>query len=242
MRRRLIAGLVGAALVAGLAGCAPTATPEPAESSRPVTTEEAELLAIVRFGNFDAGARSVAAAFVDQGHEIGLVGWVDYTTHTGFGLLTVDGTPDRRLIWDGAVVATDPATGDAPLTVPTSVEGWSGRVIDASGTPLEALLLVLAKLGSDRPENPLLLQQGGALWLASQNIGDTPVTVFAGPAEGAVDGEIVDDTASAVRYWVDADGLLRRLEVRLGATWATVDFDDAEGVTVPALLEGLGGS
>ena len=54
---------------------------------------------------------------------------------------------------------------------------------------------------------------------------------------GAVVGDDVDPDAASVRYWVDDDGLLLRAEVRLGESWATVDFGDAEGATVPALLD-----
>ena len=47
----------------------------------------------------------------------------------------------------------------------------------------------------------------------------------------------VDPDAASVRYWVDDDGVLLRVEVRLGDSWATVDFGDAEGATVPTLLD-----
>src|SRR4051812_47342721 len=112
MNRRRWTGLLGAvAVLAVLAGCTagqtPTPTPAP-DAARPVTEEESQTLALVRFNNFDAGARRMTATLDDRGHELALDGWVDYTTHTGLALLTVDATPDRELVWDGAFVALRP--------------------------------------------------------------------------------------------------------------------------------------
>ena len=247
MRRRWAGSWGAVAVLAVLAGCG--ATPDPAPAARPVTAEESQTLALVRFNNFDAGARRMTATLEDRGHELALDGWVDYTTHTGLALLSVDGAPDRELAWNGAYVAARPATAagapdvpvdvalDVPLDVPLDLGGWDATALDAGATPLHALLIVLASLGSDRPENPLLLQQGGALWLRVDTVDDRPVTVFTGPSDGAVVDGAIDPEAASVRYWVDADGVMMRVEVRLGAGWATVDLADAEGATVPKLFD-----
>lgn len=233
------AGLVGAvAVLAMLAGCAAAPSPDP-ETARPVTVEESQALALVRFNNFDAGARRMAATLDDRDHELALDGWVDYTTHTGLALLTVDGAPDRDLVWDGAYVATRPTTEAGAPAVPADLGGWDATPLDAQATPLQALLIVVASLGADRPENPLLLQQGGALWLRDDTVGDRSVAVFTGPSDSAVIDGVINPDAASVRYWVDADGLLVRVEVRLGASWATVDLGDADGVTVPKLFDNV---
>ena len=70
-------------------------------------------------------------------------------------------------------------------------------------------------LGSDRPENPLLLQQDGAQWLRSDSVDGAPVDVFTATADGNA------------RYWVDHDGLMQRAEVLVGGDWDTVDLGDA---------------
>src|SRR4051812_21127005 len=99
MNRRRWTGLFGAVAVLGvLAGCTAGPTPTSApDAARPVTEEESQTLALVRFNNFDAGTRRMTATLEDRGHELALDGWVDYTTHTGLALLTVDGAPDREL-------------------------------------------------------------------------------------------------------------------------------------------------
>ena len=73
---------------------------------------------------------------------------------------------------------------------------------------LLAALAFIAELGATRPENPLLLEQGGALWLRDDSVGGTPVTVFAGPPGlGAGVGASSPQGAQArVRYWVDLFG------------------------------------
>jgi hypothetical protein len=93
---------------------------------------------------------------------------------------------------------------------------------------------VLAGLGADRPENPLLIRQGGALWLREDTAGRQEVTVFAGPADQQTDG--ADPDAAGIHYWVDQSGLAHRVDVRLGEQWAEINLEDAT-LTVPAVLK-----
>lgn len=247
---------------------APSAPTAGAVSARPVTADESEVLAVVRFRNFDAGTRSVRATYEDQGHEVGLQGWFDYATHTGYVTVSTDGVASDAVVWDGARIAIAPAPpAQVPGVPPASVEGWSVAPLDPTASRVGALLAVLARLGADRPENPLLLRQGGALWLRDDEVDGRPVTVFAGPtqsgtpspgaggpegdategpgagpdaASAAPGGATVDPDAAGVRYWVDETGLALRVEVRLGASWATVDLGDGQGVTVAPLPAGAG--
>ena len=66
----------------------------------------------------------------------------------------------------------------------------------------------------------MLLQQAGALWLRTDTVDGTPVTVFASPptrqAARTARPKVTADT-SPLRLWVDAAALLRRAEVRLGS-------------------------
>lgn len=266
---------------------------EEAPEPRPVTVAESELLAGVRFRNFDAGSRAVTAVYTDRGHAVELKGWFDYTTHTGFGLVSVDDEPTDRVTWNGKVVATtDGEQLGRPLK---SLDGWQAGKLDPTSSPLAVVLTVLASLGVDRPENPLLIRQGGALWLREDTTADRPVTVFAGPTstpeEPAPDGEgagrgkdaenraasrggdkaadaggspdpgaspdaaappaaespapggdgqetAIDPEAAGMRYWVDANGLAHRVDVRLGEHWAEITLEN-DGVKVPALLQNV---
>lgn len=226
--RQAAAVLVAVTLLLTTA-CSGDAEPAAAKSSvRPVTVAESERLASVRFRNFDAGSRKVTATYTDQGHEVALEGWYDYTTHTGYGLVSADGVPSDRVVWDGRVLAT--TAGDRLGEPVTSLDGWQAGRLDAGTSPLAVVLTVLAGLGADRPENPLLIRQGGALWLREDTAGRQEVTVFAGPTEGT------DPDAAGIHYWVDQSGLAHRVDVRLGRQWAEIILEDAT-LTVPAVLE-----
>lgn len=239
-RARRAAGAVVATLLLASA-CTADGGPAAEESPpRPVTVAEAERLANVRFRNFDAGSRKVTATYTDQGHEVTLEGWFDYTTHTGYGLVSADGRPSDRVAWDGRLIAT--TTGDRLGKPEASLDGWRVGELDPLSSPLAVVLRVLAGLGADRPENPLLIRQGGALWLREDAIGQRQVTVFAGPVSGGdsdeavADNTAVDPEAAGIRYWVDRSGLAHRVDVRLGEQWAGIDLEHAT-LTVPPLLK-----
>ena len=235
-RRTLGLGIALAIAAGTLAACTPAD-----EVARPVTTEEAQLLAVVRFNNFNAGDRSFSTSLRDAATDLALEGWVDYETSVGYAVLTADLTQESLLLWDASSLAARPITTDevaqlltAPVATPTSLDGFGVGPLNTDGA-LHPLLAILIALGNDRPDNPLLLQQGGALWLRTDSVDGVPVTVFAGPTDSSSNADPntnVDPDASNARYWVDDQGLLRRFEVRLGADWVSVDFGPASGVAL----------
>ncbi|GAB4084885.1 hypothetical protein GCM10028784_15150 [Myceligenerans cantabricum] len=245
---RPAAGAVVAVLLLVLtaAGCtsgSEASAPSPGPA-RPVTVAESELLAGVRSGNVEAGSRAITAEYDEQGHEVRLEGWVDYTTRTGYGLVSTDGRATDRVMWDGRLVAmTDGDRLGKPLR---SLDGWAAAPLDPSTSPLSAVLAVLAGLGADRPEDPRLVRQGGALWLRADEAAGHEVQVFAGPtsapakaggSEGGSAGDVapVDPDDAGIRYWVGDDGLAHRVDVRLGDEWAEVTLEN-DDVKVPPLL------
>ena len=220
-------------LLAALAGCSSDPAPA-AEQPRPVTTEESQLLATVRFNNFDAGSRPFRAELTEKGTDLHLQGWIDYALacrlRAGHRLVH-----PQALLWNGRTVGVHDSEPDAdgnpvlPILDPAD-QAWVSHPLDASTSRLDALLITLGGLGSDRPDNPVLLQQAGAMWLRTDTVDGTPVTVFAGPpSDKPLDGttKVTADT-SPLRLWVDAAALLRRAEVRLGSDWVTADFPDAQ--------------
>jgi hypothetical protein len=235
--RVLASALVSLAFLA--AGCAPGASPSATAAERPVTAEEAQLLAVARFKNFDAGTRSVSLEVQDSGHALAVTGWFDYATGIGYGALSDSGTPNSLISWEGHVLAIhSPAGGAAPLPAPgvadTLDSSWRTGPLDPTASTLHAALVFVAELGSTRPENPLLLQQGGVLWLRDDSVDGTPVTVFTGPTGLATAAESATEppASSRVRYWVDGSGLLLRVEVLLGAAWVRIDLGRAEDVSL----------
>lgn len=219
-------------LAAVLTGCTGTDQPASEPTARPVTSEEAQLLAITRFTNFDAGSRPFSTALDVSGVETSMTGWVDYVSELGYASVT-GSFGAEALVWTdgslGAIPREPDADGYPVLPIPpTSDPGWQIQQLDPSASPLDALLAAISALGSDRPDNPLLVQQSGALWLREDEVDGTDVTVFAAPPSDApVEGEAPTEDTSSLRLWVADDGLLLRAEVRLNDSWTTVDFPDA---------------
>lgn len=226
--------LAGLAVVLLLSGCAATGAPDPTPTARPVTAEEAQLLAIARFDNFDTGSRPFATEVQERGSDLRLQGWVDYRSQVGYAAVTGAFDP-QALLWTATTVGVrtqqPDAAGSPALPIPPPGDpGWTSAPLDPASSRLDALLSVIGGLGSDRPDNPLLVQQSGALWLRDDEVDGTPVTVFAAPPSDeplSASNAPPDAETSPLRLWVTEDGLLLRAETRIGDTWTTVDFPDA---------------
>ncbi|WP_167050522.1 hypothetical protein [Salinibacterium sp. ZJ77] len=228
--RRLVSAL---ALIAvfGTAGCAQAAG-EPA--ARPVTTSESELLAISRFTSFDLGSRPFRTTLVERGVELRLQGWVDYANGLGYAATTGD-FPSQALYWthsEVGIIAREPdVVGDPLLPMPSRDDAaLVVSPMDPTSSQLDAVLAIISSLGADRPDNPLLLVQSGALWLREDDVEGTAVTVFAAPPSDEPRTESsppLDADSSALRLWVREDGLLLRAQARIGSAWVDIDFADA---------------
>ncbi|MDH2413346.1 hypothetical protein [Nocardioides sp. CER19] len=239
--RRWLAGLAAVALVA--AGCesgvddGPTASTTRPASPRPVSAEQAQVLATTLFRNYDAGSRSLETTVAVDTQKVRLKGWIDYRTHTGYALATGVGFAPQLLRWNLRQVGLTPASTQTADTAPLPMPGvhWQTRSMAPSGSVLDTVLLVIAGLAQDRPENPLLLEQGGALWLGEDEVAGHELMGYAAPpSEKRAEGP-VDSDASGLRLWVDKTGLARRVQIRTGEDWATVDLGDADGVSLPRL-------
>jgi hypothetical protein len=166
-----------------------------------------------------------------DGSVLALAGWVDHTAHVGYAAVTGD-FPAQALLWTGATVgirASEPDGEGLPvLPIPTLDDlAWQSRALDTSASDLDRLLTVLLGLGADRPDNPVLLQQSGALWLRDDEVGGDAVTVFAAPPsdEPVPAGTTVSPDASSLRLWVAADGRLRQAELRVSGEWVRIALD-----------------
>ncbi len=245
--RRLAALALAVCLLAGGAGCS-TAPASPRAGAaatasagpRPLTTDEAQRLAIMRFANFDARVRSIDFQVDDGGVQYTVDGWTDFEAGLGYATLRTDG--DRALIaWSAETIGSRAAVDEAqrpPIPPPVSSvddPDWSTSTLSPSASRLHAALAIILETGHDRPDNPVLLQQTDARWLRSDEVDGEVVDVVAGPtSDHAYDPEtsVGDGSDATVRYWVDRDGLLRRLETRLGgsADWTAIDFGDGADV------------
>ncbi|MFF3955091.1 hypothetical protein ACFYY1_17955 [Streptomyces sp. NPDC001890] len=216
-------------------------------AERPVTTEEASRLALSRLNLYQASPVAVTLTATEGGGVVVRVeGVVDYRTHRAVGSYRVTGSsgasgPDAGQLDHGLIVWDTGGLGLAPVPegddkqpwqqaehIPRS--GWSSRSYTTD--PLDAGLQLLIGLGADRPDNPMLLAQSGARWLAHDRIDGRGYDRFAGPrAQGATPGAGSDGGRSPLTYWVDGDGGLRRVTMRMPGlgTPTTVEFTGHEG-------------
>lgn len=180
------------------------------DSPHPLTAEEAERLALVRYLNYEAGLSGVRATIPTGAGTVRLDGRVDFVDHIGHASLTTEGRTDAAsagiVQWNPALVAFRQGPGQHAGD-PLPQDGWQLRRIQDKGSELDVVLLVLLNIANDRPDNPQLLRQSSAQWLRTDHVDDVEVDVFAGPAD--------TDKAARLTYWIDGDGQLRRLSIRL---------------------------
>ena len=173
-----------------LAACSATHPPTENNQPRALTQGEAERLGVSRFRNYDAGVREINLVIPPtNGQErIQLVGWVDFVNHLGYvsvsegdeGLAISTG----NMIWNGTTLAIAPPTTKVAAQLPIAELGsqsWTTTTLDGQTSALTASLLFLLSLGSDRPENSVLLAQSDAAWLRSTEVSGRAVDVFPAP-------------------------------------------------------------
>lgn len=179
---------------------------------RPLSIPEAERLALVRFSNYTTGVSAFTASVPSPGGKLVLDGRVDFVNHLGHAGMRTDGRDDefsKGLVqWNLGRMAF--------ATAPSA--DWQVRDLQERGSELDGALRLLVNLGADRPENAQLLLQSSARWLRADRIGDTAVDVFEGPKQK-------DAAEARLRYWLDPDGKLRRLEAKLGNSEELAVFD-----------------
>ncbi|MGW3085193.1 hypothetical protein [Streptomyces sp. NPDC001108] len=245
-RRTLIAITVCGAVVGGLVLYRVRSDDTATAAERPVTMEEASRLALSRLNLYEASPVAVTLTASEGGGVVVRVeGVVDYRKHRAVGSYRITGASgtsgpatgrlDRGLVvWDGGGLGLAPTSeddGSPPWRqaehIPRS--GWSPRSYTAD--PLDAGLRLLIELGADRPDNPLLLAQSGARLLGRDRIDGRGYDRFAGPrAQGSTPGAEPGGGRSPLTYWVDGDGGLRRVTMRMPGlgTPTTVEFSGRE--------------
>lgn len=178
----------------------------------PLSSEQAQALAVVRFNNYSAGViraeiEAAGAVEMDADVLVDLRAGAAYGTYAATDPATSEPVASGVIAWSLEMVGT--AEGDDPAQVPKAT-AWTQRAMDPT-QPLDVALALALQLGVDRPENPVLLQQSSARLLRTEGSGDDRLWVITGP--GSADGK----TASRTTYWVDTTGHLDRMEAQVGS-------------------------
>ncbi|HEY3009006.1 MAG TPA: hypothetical protein VGJ63_13225 [Micromonosporaceae bacterium] len=203
---------------------------------RAVTADEARTLSRLRQHDRAAGGGEVSMTVPTASGTLLLgTGWLDWRANVAY--LAVDDADRRTLLRansDGVATRSAPLgpyqPGDAPPLPPPPDVHWAFVPWEKrAGYDFDTLLgEALGLSGSDRDDATEL--RNTAAWLRTDTVAGTPVAVFEmpRPVEKGVPGG-----GARLRYWVDEDGVIRRLELRtrLGA-WGRLELDPGD---VPAL-------
>jgi hypothetical protein len=214
------------ALVLLLAGCTSSTGPHP------LTDDEAQRLSLARFSMYDAGFVDLAMTVPIDGQTLQLDGRADLVAHEAYAGVTTNDSPPRHALLQWTLTNKAIAeTQDAGLPAQPPTTGWQAAAM-VPGDPLDNALLLTLNLGADRPENPLLLQQSPARWLRSDTVDGTDVDVFEVPASGG--------SRTVVRYWVDEDGTLHRVDADTGRpNPLVIDLHPSDDTDAIPLIEAL---
>ncbi|MFJ8000799.1 hypothetical protein ACIQ7D_27325 [Streptomyces sp. NPDC096310] len=199
---------------------------------RPLTSDEANRLAITRFRNYQAQGRAVTITVPGTAGELTVTGSVDYRRKVGYGVVHGTGrakSSDGLIQWTPTSVHVRPMT-DAPAHAPASPpsSGWHDRPLLSSGSALDTSLSIALGLGGNRPDNAELLPQNGAAWWGREQVDGRRVDVMTGPSSPGRSG-----TAGNVRYWVGSDGTMYRVRVSVDSQPEPVVIDFATHTYVP---------
>lgn len=242
MRRCLVA-LVSALCVVVLAACGGSdGSSDDGGGATRLTQAQAELLATVRFRNFDTGVRAVTvtipASTSGTASAGRLDGWVDFASHLGYASAEQGGGPLGTVVWSGERIAVNESAA-TPATFPISSSGWRSDALDPQASSLTQALTIVLSLGNDRPENPLLLRQSDAAFLRTDTLDGRQVIVVTGPSPAtASSASPAQPSKDRIRYWIDDDGALLRVQAKLSGTtgWTVIDLADSAQTLDPTTL------
>ncbi|MFI0977391.1 hypothetical protein ACH4SP_10225 [Streptomyces sp. NPDC021093] len=223
----------------------------PADDPRPLSTEQAEQMALSRFSLYEKSPLEVVARAPMGSSAVEVRAVIDYRAQRAVGTYTAGGS--RGLIaWDatGLAVAEGTAGSAADATaaaVRLGSRAWSPRAY--SGDPLDAVLRVAMGLGTDRPDNPQLLAQQGALYLGQGEWNGAAYHLYSGPrpapARKAAHPTARDagrtapagpaGARSPLTYWINEQSGLGRVEIRPASAAAAsrIDFGPTVKTKVP---------
>jgi hypothetical protein len=244
MKKHLAIAAAVIAVSLGVALWLSTPADPHATQSTAMTSAQADLLAVARYNDYQNHVSAIEASVPISGQMFELDGRVDWRSRLGYATLTArqQGGGTELLQWTPNGIAVRGGWGwSGPLPATPPSDGWEVRAWQP-GADLDTALQLILALGADQPENAQQLQHSGAGVLRRDSIGGEPVTVFAGPPESGAGGSTAaGDTASPAgsgshtRYWITADGSLRRFEALVdGSTaWTEVDIAPGRAPAVP---------
>jgi len=219
---------LAATLLAAVAACG--GSKEPASTERPLTLDEATLMASLQYDNYqDAGAAfQVATAFTATEDTLSLQGIIDWKNHVGYAIVGAQGAEAgiTEVYWNDNVVLERRPAAD-PLLTGIGYRGveYFARSPEPSTRLLDRALAIVLGLASTQRDNPQLIQQKpGSAFMRTDALRGTAVNVLRYGVRNL--------------YWVDATtNRMLRFEgnAEAGAAPTIVDIGErgAQKITLP---------
>lgn len=217
--------------LAGVAACNDDSSPVSTE--RPLTVDEAALLASLQFDNYDDGGADfqVATAFLATNDTLNLQGVVDWENHIGYAVATGKGAESgiTEVYWTRtAVLERRPAADTVLAGMGYEEVKFFARTPEPEKRLLDKALAIIMSLASSQRDNPQLIQQKeGSSFLRLDTLRNRPSTVLRYGERNI--------------YWLDTEtNRLLRFEGNAAAGGAptVVDILDRGTRTVPLPREG----
>ena len=192
------------------------------EAERPLTIDEASILADVLWRNHESGGahfRLVAKSGTAEG-DIAIEGDIDWVKHLGYGRVTGGSQPHpvNEVWWDANSVAEwrPSLENEVRKLIPTAVNPVLLRDPEQETRRLDQLLAIIVGLSASMPENAqLILQKADTSFMRTDVLRNRPVLVFR--------------YGKKTIYWIDEkEKTLLRFEGNnaTGQFPIIIDFDD----------------
>lgn len=149
---------------------------------RAITDDEADRLSEVFFNNYDNGGSGfVLNVMLPDGSTVTMEGQVDFAGGAGLAYVVATGVDSSvtEFGWgEDVVVERIPQLTEMSVNLPIGQVDYVSRAPDVENSTLDSLAAVVAALGAQVRENPLLLQQNGVQLVRRDTLGETDVEIF----------------------------------------------------------------
>ncbi len=207
---------------------------------RPLTDDELKLLSRMRMRDRDSGGGTVTLELpVNPAGLTTATGWLDWRAAVGYLALHDPDDPgqDQLVRIERTGLATrDGTTGTEPPLRPPSdgwhFSAWSGRGDAGGASDLDILLTQAVTMTDTRVDDQDALRMH-ASFLRTDVLAGVPVVVI--EIRQATEGSTAG--SGRLRYWMDRDGQLRRIEVRTrqgGYGWLDITPGQVPALPHPA--------